>query len=201
MTTLKIPYNTSETPLRLPEYGRMVTQMIEHARHIEDRVTRTLYARKIVKVMESVNDALRDEDHYEQKLWNHLALLSEYALDIDCPVEVLRKEDREPVTKLSYPGNPIRYRHYGRLVEELLEHVAGMEPSAQRDCYVSSVARRMRLDLMDWRGDRGNLNVKVAADIENYTRGKVTADEVMKLFEKELMPRPKKRSIGNRRIR
>ena len=52
-------------------------QMVEHALEIPDKKARTAYAYEIIRVMETVNENLQWEDNYEQKLWDHLALLSD----------------------------------------------------------------------------------------------------------------------------
>ena len=191
-------YNTQDPKLRLPEYGRLVMQMVEHALEIPDKKARTAYAYEIIRVMETVNENLQWEDNYEQKLWDHLALLSNYQLDIDYPVEVRREEDAEPVKKLSYPGNHIHHRHYGRLVEQLLETINSMPDGQQRDDYVASVAIRMRDNLIEWRGDLGHTEEKVAADIEEYTKGEVRSEWIVQFFNTlpppvVERPRPKRR--------
>lgn len=177
-------YNTSETPLRLPGYGRLVTQMVEHAKQIKDRQERTAYAYRIIDVMEMVNDGLRQEDNYEQKLWNHLALIAHYELDIDYPVPIRREDEYVAENKLTYPGNSIKYRHYGHLVEQLMAQIAEMPAGAQRDETVRAAAKRMCQDLMQWRGDRGNVEDRVAYDIEEYTHGAVKSEQVIALLSK-----------------
>lgn len=190
-------YNTEEAPLRLPGYGRLVTQMVEHAKNIEDRRERTAYARRIIGVMEAVGENLRHEDNYEQKLWNHLALISHYELDIDYPVPVRREDEYVSEDKLTYPGNVIKYRHYGRLVEQLIEKIVEMPEGAQRDEAIATVARRMCQDLIQWRGDRGNLEERVAGDLEEYTNGMVRSGQVLSLLSRQ--PAPSRR--GRRQTR
>lgn len=183
-------YNTQDPKLRLPEYGRLVMQMVEHALEIPDKKARTAYAYEIIRVMETVNENLQWEDNYEQKLWDHLALLSDYKLDIAYPVEVRREDDAEPVKKLSYPGNEIHHLHYGRLVEQLLETINSMPDGQLRDDYVASVAIRMRDNLIEWRGDLGHTEEKVAADIEEYTKGEVRSEWIIQFFQTLPSPVP-----------
>jgi len=44
-------YNTSREDVKLPEYGRNVEKMIQHALSLEDRAQRNLAAEEIIRVM------------------------------------------------------------------------------------------------------------------------------------------------------
>lgn len=190
-----IPYNTTQPQLRLPEYGRMVTEMVERCKQMPHREMRNRYARQIIHVMEGMNEKLRGTENYMGKLWDHLALLAGYELDIDYPQPIRREEEEQPTERLSYPGNKIRFRHYGCMVEKMLKRIEELPEGALRDELVLSAAKRMRLDLVDWRGDRGNLDDKVAGDIEDYTAGHVTHSEVIRLLE--LVPHTRGRKKRN----
>ena len=85
-------YNTQKAPVRMKAYGREVQLMVEHALTLSDRVERTAYAARIVETMRIVSRQPADSREVNEKLWNHLAQLTDYALDIDWPVEV----DRAP---------------------------------------------------------------------------------------------------------
>ena len=101
-----------------------------------------------------------------------------------------REDDAEPVKKLSYPGNEIHHLHYGRLVEQLLETINSMPDGQLRDDYVASVAIRMRDNLIEWRGDLGHTEEKVAADIEEYTKGEVRSEWIIQFFQTLPSPVP-----------
>ena len=193
---IAIPYNTSRPQLRLPEYGRMVTEMVERCKQMPHREMRNLYARQIIHVMEGMNEDLRGTENYKGKLWDHLALLGGYELDIDYPQPIRREEGEQHVEKLSYPGNKIRFRHYGCMVEKMLKRIEELPEGVLRDELVLSAAKRMRLDLIDWRGDRGNLDEKVAGDIEDYTAGHVNRNDVLHLLERAPRTRGRKKRNG-----
>ena len=38
---------------------------------------------------------LRDMEDFRHKLWDHLAIMSDFKLDIDYPVEIVKKESLE----------------------------------------------------------------------------------------------------------
>lgn len=180
-----IPYNTEEVPLKLPEYGRWVLQMVEKVKQMPDRDVRTTQARKIISVMENLTPEWKGVEGYEQKLWDHLAYLADYDLDIDWPVEVRRFDEAEVVQKLSYPGHDIQYMHYGYLIEKYLQQVGEIEDEAQRELCLYQAVQRMKKDLVEWKGDQGELKAKLVRDIEKYTQGKVGEAEVLAVFDKK----------------
>lgn len=180
---MKMEYNTTEAPLKLPVYGRLVQGMVDYALTIEDRATRQAYAEKIVRVMELLNPQMRTTPNYEETLWNHLALMADYRLDIDYPCETAPCEEHRRPGKLAYPGNRIRFRHYGHLLEQALEEVGHTAPDdPAREGLVRAVAVRMKRYLADWKGD-GIDDEKVARDMAMYTDGAVGIDEVIGLLE------------------
>lgn len=115
-------YNTQQKKLPLPEYGRSVQNMVDHALTIEDRAERQHCANTIVNIMGGMFPHLRDVPDFKHKLWDHLAIMADFKLDIDYPYEIVKKEDLEVKPEmLSYPNNKIRYRHYGRILESMIK--------------------------------------------------------------------------------
>lgn len=88
-----LAYNTQKKKLILPEYGRNVHRMIEYCMSLEDRDERTRCANAIVNIMGNLFPHLRDVDDFKHKLWDHLAIMSDFKLDIDYPYEVIKKEN------------------------------------------------------------------------------------------------------------
>lgn len=80
-----LDYNTQREPLLLPEYGREIQKMIDHAVGLPDRDERLRCAKTIVKLMETKVPHIRDNEDYKQTLWDHLYLMSGKQLDIDWP--------------------------------------------------------------------------------------------------------------------
>ena len=78
-------YNTQEKKLPMPEYGRAVQKMVDHAITIEDRAERQRCANTIIAVMGNMFPQLRDVAEFNHKLWDHLAIMSDFKLDIMGP--------------------------------------------------------------------------------------------------------------------
>ena len=108
-------YNTQQRVLPLPEYGRSIQNMVDHCLTIEDRAERQRCANTIINIMGNMFPHLRDVPDFKHKLWDHLAIMSDFKLDIDFPYEIIKKDNL--ITKpdvIPYPSSKIRYRHYGR---------------------------------------------------------------------------------------
>ena len=109
-------YNTQQRRLPLPEYGRSVQNMVDHALTIENREERQRCANTIVRIMGNMfPPQLRDSADFKHKLWDHLAIMSDFKLDIDYPFELVKQEglDNKP-GNVAYPHSRIRYRQgYG----------------------------------------------------------------------------------------
>lgn len=186
-------YNSTQSALKLPEYGRMVQHMVDYALTIENKDERQRYAEAIATIMLGLNPKMKEVPGFKHKVWDHLAYMSDYKLDIDYPFEICEKQQqRVPPNKLPYPKGEIRFRHYGRLLERALSQLTEMEEGPSRDSLIRLIANRMKRNLADWKGD-GIQDAKVAHDIALYTNGKVEPD-----FERdgqELM------NIGENRFR
>ncbi len=168
-------YNTTREKLLLPEYGRMVQQMVEKALTLESREQRQAYANQIINVMAGLNPQMRHIPNYKHKLWDHLAYMSDYKLDIDYPVTINRITREEKPERLAYPGGKMRHKHYGRLLENFFHDIETTEDKSQQDKMVSKAIARMKRNLADWKGDGYN-NHTIENDIAEYTQGAVQPD-------------------------
>ncbi len=169
-------YNSTEAPLKLAEYGRLVQDMVDYAKGITDKDERQCYAEAIVSIMLGLNPKMKDVPDYRHKVWDHLAFMADYELDIDYPYEITRRTaEHVPPSKLSYPKGNIRFRHYGRLLEQSLAELAEMPEGPERERLARLIGNRMKRNLADWKGD-GIQDAKVAHDIAFYTEGRVEPD-------------------------
>lgn len=168
-----IDYNTERKRLIMPEYGRSIQQMVDHALTIEDREERLRCAKTIVKLMRGFQEHNGDKEDLLQKLWNHLAAMSDYQLDIDYPVEIERHDETEGVrSRIPYPQKKINRRHYGAVVEEIVLKLAEVEDEGERKALAELVANQMKRNLATWNRDIMD-DEKVLDDLAEYTDGKV----------------------------
>ena len=184
MNKIGLDYNTTREKLVLPEYGREIQQMVDYCVELEDRKERQRCAESIIKIMDRMFPENRGLENHEQKLWDHLAIMSNFQLDIDYPFDVSNaaKIAKKPET-VEYPNLRIPVRHYGAMLFEIFEKLKHMEPGKERDELVKLTANQMHRNLMQW--SHGSCDEqKVAADLARFTDGKIILDLKHFVFEK-----------------
>ena len=180
--SVSMEYNTQKAPVRMKAYGREVQLMVEHALTLSDRAERTAYAARIVDTMRIVSRQPADSREVNEKLWNHLAQLTDYALDIDWPVEVDRAPAAAQAERLTYPTHRLRFRHYGHLLQTWMNRIAD-EPDAEvRARQLCDLAARMQLNLAEMRGGATEIE-RLAKDIDFCTEGRIPSAEVMRALQ------------------
>lgn len=138
-------YNTQQRKLPLPEYGRSVQNMVDHALTIEDREERQRCANTIVNIMGGMFPQLRDMEDFRHKLWDHLAIMSDFKLDIDYPVEIVKKESLEvKPDRIPYSPNVIRFRHYGRFIQDLIKIAVDYPEGDEKKQLIKYIANHMK---------------------------------------------------------
>lgn len=169
-------YNTQEKRLPMPEYGRAVQKMVDHAVSIEDRDERQRCANTIVAVMGNMYPQLRDMPDFKHKLWDHLAVMADFKLDIDYPYEVASPETLHTTPlRIEYPKGNIRYRHYGRCVEEMMKKACAMPDGEERDQLLRLIAAQMKKEYILWNKDSVE-DEKIVEDIKEYSDGSISLD-------------------------
>lgn len=142
---------SQKTDLILPEYGRNIQQMVKHAVAIEDRAERTRCAKTIIDIMGNMFPYLRDVEGFKYKLWDHLAIMSEFKLDIDYPFEVVKPTTlQQKPEKIPYNTQRIRYMHYGRLLQTLIEKTVTYPEGERRQELIDLMANHMKKSYLTW---------------------------------------------------
>lgn len=171
-----LDYNTQREKLVLPEYGREVQSMVDYAVALPTKADRQSCANAIIAIMRRMFSQSADAEGFERKLWDHLAMMSNFKLDIDYPFDVTEAQTilskPEPMT---YPMNNIPVRHYGKMMFELFDKLKTMPEGPDRDALVRMAANQMKRDLMVW-GHGSSDDEKVASDLAYFTDGKVQLD-------------------------
>ena len=147
-------YNTTRTKLLLPEYGRNVQNMIAHAMELKDRTERNRAAQAIIEVMGQLNPHLRDVDDYRHKLWTHMFVMSDFKLDVDSPYDVPKSEDLTSKPDIvEYPSRRIKYGHYGKYSQKILENSKDISDDKERKYLTRSMANFMKKQFLVYNND------------------------------------------------
>jgi hypothetical protein len=184
------------TDLILPEYGRNIQQMVKHAVTIEDRNERTKCAYAIINVMGNMFPYLRDVDGFKFKLWDHLAVMSQFKLDIDYPFEVLKKENLvQKPNKLPYSRKKMRYMHYGTIVEKFIEKTETIKNPNEKNAFIMQIANYMKKSLLEWNNKDINIDdKKIFIDLHELSKGKISLNTTETQLNSSEFLRSKKRN-------
>lgn len=166
-----LTYNTHLKKLVLPEYGRIIQEMVNHCLTIENREERNLCAQTIIQAMGNLFPALKDGDENRRKLWDHLAIMADFKLDIDYPFDVVQQQtlNTKP-EKLEYNEVISDNRHYGRHLIAMIQRAAQMEPSEERDALVLMLANQMK-KVMLADGNDSIDDIRIFKDLAAISRG------------------------------
>ena len=187
-------YNTQREKLILPEYGRNIQKMVDHAITIEDKESRDLAANTIISVMGNLNPALKENRDFKHKLWDHLHFIADFKLEIESPFEAPEPEqfDIKP-DPLPYPSGAIRYKHYGKIVEGLIEKAVKIEDEELKADYVRFIANHMKLSHITW-NKNGVADEVIFKALKQLSNGRLAVKEGVTLIEhKEPKPQQKKK--------
>lgn len=144
-------YNTQLKKLALPEYGRNIQNMVDYCLTIEDREERKKCANTIINIMGNMFPHLRDVNDFKHILWDHLAIMADFELDIDYPYEIIRKEDlHSKPGKVEYSRPNMEYRHYGKTLEKMISLLSEQEEGVEKDQLLWLVVTHMKKSYIQW---------------------------------------------------
>ena len=179
--TCKLLYNTERVRLYIPEYGRNVQKMVDYLKTIEDRDKRNEQARAIIKVMEIINPAVHLQDNYEQKLWDHLHIISGFTLDVDSPYPVPAPESlNDKPLPVEINKKPIKATHYGRNIESIIDLIAEKEDGDEKTAMIRALAAYMRQQYLIWNKDTV-ADETIFQDIEKLSDYRIKVPEGLQL--------------------
>lgn len=169
-------YNTSRGPLNVPEYGRNIQKMVDYAITVEDKTERNKIANSIVSIMSQIGEGMKGTDDFKQKIWDQLYLISDFKLEVDSPFPKPSptRRDEKP-EKIKYPTRDMKYKHYGKTVEGLIEKACAMEDGEEKQALVQLIANLMKRCYLNWNRDSVNDDL-ILQHLEKLSKGKLSVD-------------------------
>lgn len=176
-------YNTQRKRMALPEYGRNIQKMVDHIKTIKDREERNRAAATVIHIMGNLNPQLRDQGDFRHKLWDHLAIIADFDLDIDAPyTPPERSKLTEKPNSVSYPEGNIRFLHYGKIIELLIEAAVKMDDGEEKDYLISLIAYQMKKSYLTWNRSQVTDEL-IFSDLKFLSGGKLKIPEGLKIPE------------------
>lgn len=149
-----LEYNTEREHLIIPEYGRHLQKMINHAKTLESKEERNKVAKGIIDVMGNLQPHLRDVADFQHKLWDQLFIIADFELDVDSPYEKPSKEELQAGPEpLEYPQNFPKYRFYGNNIKTMIDVAKTWDKGEMREALEYTIANHMKKCFLNWNKD------------------------------------------------
>lgn len=196
-----IPYNTGMPKLKMAEYGRNIQNLVDFCVSIPDIEERTACANAIAEIMTVLFPSLKKEPNDRKKIWDHINIMADFKLDIDFPVPVITAEEANP-TPDSIPysnSREILFRYYGKHIQNMVQTVAVMEESEEKDTLIGVIANHMK-KLMLAHNKEAVSDYKVLRDLCFMSDGKIDLlPGDIQLYDYQEVSNAKNPKQGNRK--
>lgn len=155
------------------EYGRHIQKMVDKLIKIEDRDLRQNSANAIIELMSFLNPQLKLMEDYKHKLWDHLFLISDFALDVDSPYPIPSREAiRAKPQRIPYPKKYPKYNHLGKNLESVIEKALAEENPEKRQGFANSIAYYMKLTYSNWHKELAHDDA-IQNELSSITQGQL----------------------------
>lgn len=173
--------NSARPEITLPEYGRNIQKMVKYALTLEDRDERARCCKAIISVMGQLFPYLRDMEDFNHKLWDHLHIMSDFQLDVDSPYP--KPEPSQFAVKperINYPQGAVKFGHYGRYVEKMIDKCVAMEDGEEKMNFTRSIATLMKQNALNW--NRATITDDVILeDLKYLSSGKLSVENIQEI--------------------
>ncbi len=176
--TNALEYNSERSKLIIPEYGRHLQKMVEHAVSIEDDEERNKVANSIIAVMGNMNPHLRDVPDFQHKLWDQLFIISDFKLNVESPFpKPTREMLAERPDMLQYPENNPKYRFYGNNIKRMIDVAKDYEEGDFKEALVLTIANHMKKSYLNWNRDSVDDEV-IFTHLKELSNGKISPKNI-----------------------
>ncbi|HVW12519.1 MAG TPA: DUF4290 domain-containing protein [Mucilaginibacter sp.] len=178
-------YNSTRNKLILSEYGRNVQNMVKYIVELPTKEERNRYAQVVIDLMGFLNPHLRDVADFKHKLWDHLHIISDFKIDVDSPypkpsIEAIHLRPE----RLKYPHQRIRYKHYGKTIELMMEKAKSIEEPERKQHMVQAIANFMKMAYVQWNKD-SVADESILADLREMSHGELKLEDNVNLNKVE----------------
>ena len=167
--------------------------MVDYIKTIEDRTERNRLAHAIIGIMGNLNPHLRDINDFKHKLWDHLAIIAHFELDIDFPYDIPKAETFQQRPRLvEYGVHDIAYKHYGKSIELMIDAVCALPDNPEKEKLVTTIANHMKKSYLTWNRDTVSDEL-ILKDLEKLSHGKLKTDNIKLNETREILSKKKNR--------
>ncbi len=176
-------YNTQRIKLIIPEYGRHIQDMVSYAKSIEDKKERQHFAEYVVKLMLQMSPSTKGGSEFEDKMWIHFFKIADYDIDVIPPNGTVPKKEDFSLTpnQIDYPERNRNYRHYGQLVQKMVESCIKMEEGFKKEEYKEIIGSFMKLAYKNWSREHYVNDEVIKEELKNLSNGELIIAEDVQL--------------------
>jgi len=194
-------YNTGRKKLVLPEYGRNIQRMVQLTKAEPDDEKRNKMAKAIIAIMGNMNPHLRDVADFKHKLWDHLAIIAEFDLDIESPYDtpVVENFNQKPEV-VPYNTQVTKFKHYGQTIEKMVKVAVDMEEGELKEILIELIANHMKKSYLTWNKEVV-ADEQIFKDLKILSEGKIDlhTDKTTLTESKEILAKNKRRRIQKKK--
>ena len=169
-------YNTTREKLVLREYGRNFHKLVDYIKSIKEKEKRNELSKTLVEMMRVTHPSFNDQNEVEAKLWDDLYIMSGHDLDIDSPFPIPDKKLKsEKPKRLDYPKSKIKFRHYGKKVELLIEEACKLKKDDDKEAAIIHIGKIMKSFFSMWNKESID-NKVIVENIKELSNNELSID-------------------------
>lgn len=189
-------YNTQRPAITLKGYGRNVQKLVEFIRQEPDKEKRTQMAHTLIELIKQLAPVAKEGAENPQRMWDDLYIIADFNLDVNNPFPIPSRETvfKKP-QRMRYPQSEVRYKHYGKNLEKLVEEALKKDGKDREDAAIY-LGKLMKTFYASWNRESLDDSV-IVKDLRILSKGELTLDlekaREENLFEKLYHERPVQR--------
>lgn len=167
-------YNSQRPQIVLKEYGRNIQQIAEKIASLPTEEERMRQAEALISLMKQLNPKLRDSQDIETKLWHHLHIVSNNALNLaNSPEQALSPGHNISPEKVPYTTDNVKLKNFGKNIEKIAEETMTIEDPEKREEGIIYLAQLMKRYYNAWNSEKLE-DEQVIALIDRMSKGKLS---------------------------
>jgi hypothetical protein len=194
-------YNTNRKKLVLPEYGRNIQKMVQLTKAEPDTEKRNKMAQTIIAIMGNMNPHLRDIAEFKHKLWDHLAIIADFDLDIESPYPAPELETLNAKPEIvPYKTKLTKFKHYGQTIEKMVAVAVDMEEGELKEILIQLIANHMKKSYLTWNKETVS-DEQIFRDLKIISEGKIdlSTDKTTLTETRDILAKNKRRKVQRKK--
>ncbi|HBJ76397.1 MAG TPA: DUF4290 domain-containing protein [Porphyromonadaceae bacterium] len=171
-------YNTQQSRLILPEYGRCLQKMVEDIAALPNKEDRNRKIQLLIPIFQCIRSQAKEDEEEKQKFWDLVSILSDFRLDIDFPVIPVNKAKLSAKPdRVSYPRSIFQRRHYGNNIMKMINCLESCKTPEERQKILAVMLNHMKKSYLQWNGGVVE-DEKIVKDLCEISNGKIKPEEI-----------------------